>query len=86
MKSTSTTQTAPKATVPAPINIEPILKALETARQALNTAVDAEWKVKRVNGLRTLGLAENAIQLTEKHLAKAVKQTSPKAAGEASAE
>lgn len=61
------------------MDISKVAAKIEEARQALNTVVDAEWKGKRVNGLRTLGLAENALGLAEKHLAKAVKQTTPKA-------
>jgi hypothetical protein len=69
----------------ANMDVAKVKAKIEEARQALNSVVDIEWKGKRVNGLRTLGLVENALALAEKHLDKAVKQTTPKPAAAAAA-
>lgn len=60
------------------INVKPVQDALAEAVTKLNEVTDAEFKARRLQGLRPLTLAANAIELAQKHLASAEKRTSPK--------
>lgn len=61
--------------------------AVDKAHEELNSIIDAEYRGKRLNGLRTLGLAANALTLAVSHVTKAAEQGKPKqeAAPEAAA-
>lgn len=70
------------------INVKPVQDALADAATKLNEVTDAEFKARRLNGLRPLTLASKAIELAQKHLASAEERTSPKdapAGGDAAA-
>jgi hypothetical protein len=60
------------------MDVTKVKAAIATAHEELNKVLDAQFKDRQVNGLRTLGLAANALELAEKHLDKAVEQAKPK--------
>ena len=62
------------------MDVSRVKAAIDAAHAELNTVIDAEFKARQVNGLRTLTLAANALLLAEKHLDKAIQQTTPKTA------
>lgn len=62
-----------------------VTDALDAAQNGLNTLVDSEFKARRITALRTLTLAQNAVTLAQKHIAKAVEQSAPKQAAVADA-
>lgn len=70
------------------MDVSKVSAALTEAQNQLNTVTDEEFKARRLNGLRPLTLAANAITLAQKHLATAAERTAPKqeaASGEGAA-
>jgi hypothetical protein len=65
------------------MDVTKVSAALTEAQNQLNAVTDEEFKARRLNGLRPLTLAANAIVLAQKHIATATERTTPK--GEAPA-
>lgn len=68
------------------MDVTKVSAALTEAQNQLNAVTDEEFKARRLNGLRPLTLAANAITLAQKHIATANERTAPKADTTAPAE
>lgn len=60
------------------MDVTKVQAAVDVAHKELNVLIDAEFAGRRLNALRTLGLAATALALVESHLKKAVQQVTPK--------
>ena len=60
------------------MDITKVKQAIDEAHKQLNGVIDTEFQARRLQALRTLSLAANALTLAETHLNKAVTQTTPK--------
>ena len=67
------------------MDVSKVTAAIDEAHKQLNTVIDAEFKGRRLNALRTLSLAANALTLAQTNVTKAVQQTTPKPAAPAAA-
>lgn len=65
------------------MDVTKVKAALDEAQSQLNAVTDEEFKARRLNGLRPLTLASNAIALAQKHIATADQRTTPKDAAPA---
>lgn len=67
------------------MDVSKIKKAIDEATAGVNTLSDELFKGRRLNGLRSLDLANKALALAQKHVEKAAEQSAPKAAAEPAA-
>lgn len=67
------------------LNTEATAKALDVAQTALNTQIDAAFKGRKLNVVRTLDLASKAIERAAAHLVTADEQDAKKEAAPAQA-
>jgi cob(I)alamin adenosyltransferase len=62
------------------INVDKVKTQIDATHAELNSVIDAAVKSRATTGLRSLVLAGQNLEAAEKHLARAVAQTTPKAA------
>jgi hypothetical protein len=68
------------------LNVKDTNAALDTAQKALNTQIDAAFKGRKLNVVRTLDLASKAIDRAQGHLATATEQDAKKNSTEGAAQ
>lgn len=56
------------------LNVTKVQKSIDEAQKDLNTQIDAAFKGRRLNVVRTLDLASKALQRAADHLTTAVEQ------------
>lgn len=61
-----------------PMDVSKVIAAINEAHKQLNTIIDGEYAAKRLDALRPLTSAANALTLAETHLTTAAKRTAPK--------
>ena len=61
------------------MNVSKVKAAIDNAQKELNTEIDAAFKARKLNVVRTLDLASKALERAAGHLDTAVEQNGKKA-------